>query len=82
MIVEVQLHLQDLFKIGKMCHKAYDIVRAQTAVEVVGLEPRKWAGAAKRFDPQVRWLNEGGVLWFEEGRGASRRRSRGEPRLM
>ena len=35
--------------------------------------PRKWAGAAKRFDPQVRWLNEGGVLWFEEGRGASRR---------
>lgn len=35
--------------------------------------PRKWARAAKRFAPQIRWLDEGGVLWFEEGRGGSRR---------
>ncbi|MGC6486349.1 MAG: hypothetical protein ACON4Z_01775, partial [Planctomycetota bacterium] len=33
----------------------------------------KWSRAAKRFDPQVRWLDEGGVLWFEQGRGAARR---------
>ena len=42
-IVEVQLHLQDLFKIGKACHKPYDVVRAQAAHEVAGLEPRKFA---------------------------------------
>ncbi|MEC8253020.1 MAG: prolyl oligopeptidase family serine peptidase [Planctomycetota bacterium] len=35
--------------------------------------PRKWSGANKRFDPQVRWLERGGVLWFAEGRGPSRR---------
>lgn len=35
--------------------------------------PREWSRAGQRFDPQVRWLAAGGVLWFEEGRGAARR---------
>ena len=50
---EVQLHLRDLFLVGKMCHKSYDVVRAQQAHEVAGLEPRKWAALAAgvAYDP-------------------------------
>jgi dipeptidyl aminopeptidase/acylaminoacyl peptidase len=40
---------------------------------------RRWAGAARRFDPAVRWLADGGVLWFETGRGEARRFVRVEP---
>lgn len=34
--------------------------------------PRKWSRAVDRFDPQIHWLDKGGVLWFEDERGASR----------
>ncbi len=35
--------------------------------------PRKWSRAAESFDPQIRWLEDGGVLWFDEWRDGARR---------
>jgi len=39
----------------------------------------KWSRAARRFDPTVHWLSDGGVLWFEVGKGRDRRFVRVEP---
>ena len=34
LVVEVQFHLTDLFKIGKRCHTAYDVTRAKRRTSV------------------------------------------------
>ena len=53
--VEVQLHFRDLYPIGKCCHKAYDVVRAERAEEVANLVPRKWASELERQTVHLPW---------------------------